>query len=349
MFNFLSGFWARARTQPIYILTVLFIITALFALYFFNDQISSRYAFLDIEKENNDKQESVDEVEDGTATAGSQETQTEQSEASSTSKKTTKSGSGSSSTSTGASQSTSGSSGSNDQGGSEAEVLSAYVAFYSDNQSDTDGEDQIHQATVNNILATGANPIFHAGDLMEDGTQNSLDRFNSVAATMLATRTFYGALGNNDRQVGDSSIPSPLFLANFSFPNNERWYSINTGNLHLVVLDSAFASGSATQLSWLQNDLASVASTSRITGVMYHHPTFASTLQSYFESLGVDFVIAGHIHTYSRSQVNGIYYFTNSGQPSLGYMTAKIFSNHAEFTTYNVSNSVVDSVSFTER
>ncbi len=106
------------------------------------------------------------------------------------------------------------------------ESISATVAFYSDSQTDTAEEEENHQRVVNNILATAANPIFHAGDLMEDGTEASWNYFLEATATLRSTRTFYAALGNNDRKVGDSSTPSPFWI-NFAFPNSGRWYSIN--------------------------------------------------------------------------------------------------------------------------
>lgn len=229
------------------------------------------------------------------------------------------------------------------------ESPSAVVAFYADNQSDTDEEDLNHQRVVTYILNSGANPVFHAGDLMEDGTQDSLDRFNTITATLRATRTFYAALGNNDREVGDPSTPSQLFLDNFVFPNNEQWYSVNYGNLHLIVLDSAFSSGSATQLNWLVSDLQSSNSQNKITGVMFHHPTFSSTISQRLIDNGADFVIAGHVHSYSHSVSNGINYFTLSGQPSLGYMIARVYSDTISFTVYNNGNGVIDTVEFNER
>jgi predicted MPP superfamily phosphohydrolase len=184
---------------------------------------------------------------------------------------------------------------------------------------------------------------------MEDGTQDSLNRFNTVTATLRASRTFYAALGNNDRAVGDSTTPSQLFLDNFTFPNNERWYSVNYGNLHMVVLDSAFASSSQTQLNWLANDLQSANSQNRITGVMFHHPTFASTISSYLINYGVDFVVSGHIHSYGHSVSNGINYFTLSGQSAIGYMVARIYESKVTITAYNTNNGLIESVEFVER
>jgi predicted phosphodiesterase/cell division protein FtsN len=229
------------------------------------------------------------------------------------------------------------------------ESPSAYVAFYADNQSDSDADDANHQRVVNYILNTGANPIFHAGDLMEDGTQDSLDRFNTVTSTLRSTRTFYAALGNNDRKVGDSSTPSQLFLDNFVFPNNERWYSVNYGNLHMIILDSAFAAGSSTQLAWLSSDLQSSNSQNRITGVIFHHPSFSSTVASYLVNYGADFIISGHLHSYNHYLTSGIDQFVLSGQPNIGYMTALVYSDKVKLTAYNSGNSVIQTVTINER
>jgi predicted phosphodiesterase len=229
------------------------------------------------------------------------------------------------------------------------ESPSAYVAFYSDNQSDSDADDLNHERVVTYILNSGANPIFHAGDVMEDGTQDSLDRFNAVTQTLRSTRTFYAALGNNDRVVGDSTTPSQLFLDNFSFPNNERWYSVNYGNLHMIVLDSAFASTSTTQLNWLSSDLQSSSSQDRITGVMFHHPTFSSTIASSLIDYGADFIISGHLHSYSHYTTSGIDQFVLSGQPNIGYMIGRVYSDEIKITVYNSSNSVIDTVTIEDR
>ncbi len=229
------------------------------------------------------------------------------------------------------------------------ETPSAYVVFYSDTQSDTTEEDQNHQRVVNYILATGANPVFHAGDIMEDGTQDSLNRFNTVTTTLRSTRIFYAALGNNDRVVGDSTTPSQLFLDNFTFPNNEKWYSVNYGNLHMVILDSAFSSASQTQINWLIADLQSSNSQNRITGVMFHHPTFSNTISQYLINYGVDFVISGHTHGYTHTVSNGINYFVLSGQPSIGYMKAMVYESRVEITTYNTNNVVIETGEFYKR
>lgn len=224
-----------------------------------------------------------------------------------------------------------------------------FVAFYADNQSDSDADDIRHQNVVNRILATSANPVIHAGDIMEDGTLDSWNRFLNIASPLLSARTFYAALGNNDRVVGDSGTPSSYFLDYFNFPNNERWYSVNSGNMHLVILDSAFDWDSADQLSWLESDLQSEASQSRITVVVYHHPTFTSVVDTRLINYGVDFVICGHIHAYSKNISNGIYFFTLPGGTSIGHATASIYSDHVIFKAYDQNGSLIESTQFNER
>lgn len=226
--------------------------------------------------------------------------------------------------------------------GDTEESLSSTVAIYADSQSDTDEDDQNHQRAVNYILNTSGNPVFHAGDLMEDGTLESLNRFNNVTATLRATRTFYAAIGNNERN-------SSLYFDNFTFPNNERWYSVNSGNLHVIILDSVYSASDPSQLSWLASDLQSAASQSRITCVIYHYPTFSSTIESTLENYGADFVVAGHYHSYAHSINDGINYFVTTGQPSIGYFLVKTYSTRAVVYVYNSSNSLVDTITINNR
>lgn len=258
--------------------------------------------------------------------------------------------SSSSESSTGDSTSQSSSS-SEDSGESEGSTpdTPTFVAFYADNQSDSDEDDARHQSVVDKIMATSANPVFHAGDLMEDGTSDSWNRFINIATPILSSKTFYAALGNNDRVVGDPTAPSPYYLDFFNFPGNEQWYSVDYGNLHMVVLDSAFSSGSATQLDWLASDLQSAESQNKVTGVMYHHPSFISTVNSYLTDYGADFVINGHIHTYSKSELGGVTYFSLPGGTSIGYALANIYSNSISITFYNNAGGTIATSSFSAR
>ena len=233
------------------------------------------------------------------------------------------------------------------------EPITAYVAFFADTQSDTDEDEARTQTVMGYILSKGANPVFHAGDLLEDGTQDSLDRFNRACFALCGARTFYAAQGNNERDFS-------LYFDNFSFPNNERWYSVNIGNLHMVVLDVAFSSvaaGSA-QYNWLASDLQSSESQNRITGVIFHHPPYGSggdtkglisTIVPLFRNYGVDFVISGHEHAYQKTEVDGVDYLITSGQTAIGYMTAEVYSSYATIRYYNSGNGLADTTTISAR
>jgi predicted phosphodiesterase len=338
--NFLFNFERRRLT---YSLLALFFVTAGTAVVFIcknADRLASYNFETDLLLDHKDDSSTVIQGTEGTQATDSSNPSTSTGKKSTTSSSTSSSGGG---TATGETPTSgSGSSGS-------GESLSSFVAFYTDNQSDTDEEDARHASVVEKILATGGNPIFHAGDLMEDGTADSLNRFNNVAGGLLASRSFYGALGNNDRNGGDTTTPSPLYLVNFSFPNNERWYSVNSGNLHLIVLDSAFGSSDPAQTAWLQNDLASSAATSRMVGVIFHHPTFYSTISSYLLNSGVDFVVSGHIHTYSHSDYSGLDLFTLPGGSSLGYATASVYSSYLTFRAYDTNGGLIEQTTVNNR
>ena len=125
------------------------------------------------------------------------------------------------------------------------------VAFYADSQSDSDEEDALHQSTVDAIISSGANPVFHAGDFLEDGTDDSWNRFNNVTSTLRSIRSFYAALGNNDRVDGDSSTANPHYANDLGLSDH---YAVTAGNLRLIVLDSAFSSAGA-QTGFLTTEL----------------------------------------------------------------------------------------------
>lgn len=238
-----------------------------------------------------------------------------------------------------------GQSGDGGNGGDDSNDLTAVVAFYADTQQDTDEEDTNHSRVADYLLGSAASSIFHAGDIMEDGTQASMDRFAAVTESLRAAKSFYPAFGNNDRAGGS---PSPILLDFFGKPTR---YSVNIGNLHLVVLDSAFESmapGSA-QYNWLASDLQSEAAKSRIVGIVFHHPSAASNISALLSENHVDFVVQGHLHSYSQSTSGGVYYFVCSGQPSIGYLLAYVYENNVVIKAYNSGNGVIGTYNIDNR
>ncbi len=121
------------------------------------------------------------------------------------------------------------------------------------------------------------------------------------------------SLGNHETYGNDLNT----YLARFTLPNNERWYSYNAGDLHLIALDSMspLTPGSP-QYEWLAADLAQAVQNPQIRWkIAYlHYPPFTSGMAHpndgaairthgvpLFDAYHVDLVLAGHEHNYERS------------------------------------------------
>lgn len=154
--------------------------------------------------------------------------------------------------------------------------------------------------------------------------------------SILATRAFFPVLGNHEYAQSppgvtgsDTNIPAG-YLNSFSLPvsgvaadDAERYYSFDSGNAHLVVIDSEnFENGApgdrlARMLAWLDADLAATTKTWRI--VFLHRTVFASgnhgtwgdypqnnrmrqQLVPILQNRGVQLAMFGHDHAYQRSK-----------------------------------------------
>jgi hypothetical protein len=126
-------------------------------------------------------------------------------------------------------------------------------------------------------------------------------------AQVINKQSFWPANGNKE-YYGDGA-----HWRIFSLPNNERWYSYDWGDAHILVLDSEqpYTPGSP-QYQFAESDLsANQAKTWRI--VVFHKPPFSSTsnnssaegAQTYlvplFEQQRVQLVLSGDSHNYERS------------------------------------------------
>lgn len=138
-----------------------------------------------------------------------------------------------------------------------------------------------------------------------------------------ATNRFWPSLGNHDWRAitctGDSC--SGPYFDYFTLPNNERYYQVDLGLVHLFAIDSDpdepdGRDENSVQASWLQDQLA--ASTSCYNIVYFHHAAYSSgphgsysTMQWPYSAWGADAVLSGHDHLYERLDVGGIPYFVN--------------------------------------
>lgn len=128
---------------------------------------------------------------------------------------------------------------------------------------------------------------------------------------------FFPALGNHDYYTDDAAP----YLAYFTLPGNERYYTFSRGPVDFFALDSDphepdGAGPTSRQAFWLKEQ------TSRARGawqIAYlHHPPFSSgphgsTLETQwpYREDGIDLVLAGHDHTYERFVLDGVTFLVN--------------------------------------
>jgi 3',5'-cyclic AMP phosphodiesterase CpdA len=184
---------------------------------------------------------------------------------------------------------------------------------------DTRTNHEDHRRVVKAILKADPEVVFHTGDLVDDGTRpDQWEIFDEITSELRRRAEFFPVLGNHEEN-------SNLYFNKFKLPDNERWYSVNRGGVHFIILDSC--SGieiDSEQYSWLESDLKISASSSFIVA-LFHHPPFSTgphtedemglrdTIVPLFERYDVDIVFSGHDHSYERSFYNGIYYIVSGG------------------------------------
>jgi len=210
--------------------------------------------------------------------------------------------------------------------------------------------------------------VFHTGDLVYNGNSNSAwSLFQQIMSPILDSSRFYPSFGNHE-------MHSAKMSDDFKVPNNGKWYSVNIGCIHFVVIDnySDFKKGSS-QYKWLVSDLAG-ASNYMFRVVVMHLPVYTSGphrtklkklrkhLVPLFEKYSVSVVFNGHVHCYERAFSNNIYYITTGGGGAplhskahdipesqifihnYNYCTLKIYNKNLEIQALDTNMRVIDEV-----
>lgn len=147
-----------------------------------------------------------------------------------------------------------------------------------------------------------------SGDMVELGpSQAEWDGWFDAMGEVFAENVVVPVHGNHE-------FLAVHHFAQFSLPNNEEWFSLRYGDLHLVVLNDTvgdLAHRSVDQVEYLDQAFSEHESGWQI--VSHHQPMYTvstrhrsnTDLREYWEPLydqyGVDLVVTGHNHLYERS------------------------------------------------
>jgi hypothetical protein len=214
--------------------------------------------------------------------------------------------------------------------------------------------------------------VLHAGDWVESDSESTYtSQWYNYSWTNIVNATsnmaFMGCIGNHE---GGASVWKKYHPYNFA-SGSRFYYSFDYGPVHVAVVDqyTSYTSGSA-QYNWLVNDLSNSSKPFKI--IVLHQPgwscngghsndgTVQNTIQPLCTQYGVQIVLGGHNHYYSRGLVSGVHHLTHggggaplytpaSGQPNIVTYTKSIAvgkvvisGNTLTCTTVNGSGSVID-------
>ena len=210
-----------------------------------------------------------------------------------------------------------------------ATVVSFYC--YGDTRTNIATHDLVAKKIMDeiNLNPNSQSFIVTSGDLVEQGdiesywTTQFFDPAYTNIQDMLSKLPYLTSMGNHEGQglLFGKYFPYPMYTS------GRYYYSFDYGPVHFTVLDqyTTYTSGSA-QYTWLENDLA--ASTKPWKIILDHEPGWTAfgasgthgnntSVQSLIQPLclkyGVQFVLSGHNHFYSRANVSNVMHITSGG------------------------------------
>ena len=178
------------------------------------------------------------------------------------------------------------------------------------------------------------------GDVIERPTDTYWSYWYSTMDSIAGKKPFIAATGNHEYLKGVIKVLDPRWTYSFSNPENSpkefagRSYVVNFKDLCYIVIDTDGIQGAVSlyrHRDWLKKVLSTCDKKWKI--VMMHHPVYSVregrnnfyvryTFKPLFEAYGVDLVLQGHDHGYSRIttktknlQKRGPVYIVSSSSP----------------------------------
>lgn len=202
---------------------------------------------------------------------------------------------------------------------------SVKMLAYGDTRSQPDRHDEVNAAMIEAYTddpdyqtITLLSGDWTSGDSESDWTSQFFGRTRANSMEMQANMPIAGCRGNHEGGAGNYGKYWP-----YPYESGGMYWSFDYGPVHIAIVDqyAGYRTGS-TQLTWLENDLAT--STARWKFILLHAPGWSAGshgdagdvrtyIQPLCETYGVSIVFAGHNHNYARAMVNGVAHVTTGG------------------------------------
>ena len=206
------------------------------------------------------------------------------------------------------------------------------IITYGDSRSNP----EMHRKIAELVAKEAPDFVLHSGDIVGDGRKRELwkPQFFDPIKPYASEIPLYPVLGNHERNA-------VYYYAFYSLNNNEAWWSMDYGPVHIIGLDSNQPGEVGTeQYQWLKQDLEAHKD-AKWKIAMFHHPLFNAhhdrpiyeyrwSWHPLFQEFGVDLVINGHDHYYARTlpigqaaqEQHGVTYIISAGGGAPLYPTA---------------------------
>ncbi len=210
-----------------------------------------------------------------------------------------------------------------------ADATNVKFFMYGDTRTNGGSHNSVAGQMVSAYTADAAyqTMVLHAGDWVESDAEATWTsqwynytwtNIANIAANMPLMGTIGNHEGNGNCPVFEKYRPFPFVAAPADY------FSFDYGPVHVAVVDQYTAYiNPSTQYTWLHNDLANSTKPWKI--IVLHQPGWScagghdndTNVQDYIQPLcvdhGVQIVLAGHVHYYSRAVVSGVQHVTSGG------------------------------------
>ena len=164
------------------------------------------------------------------------------------------------------------------------------------------------RAVANLTRSQGAEYLLMLGDNCY-GTSSIASQIDTNYSAEHKAGKIWPVVGNHDYDDPCGGGAAAGYYAYFVLPNNERYYDIVKGPVHLFAVNSYKEVDGLTPTSvqgqWLKQKLAASKAPWKV--VYFHHAPYSSgsskgtaTMRWPFEAWGADLVLSGHDHVYER-------------------------------------------------
>jgi len=199
------------------------------------------------------------------------------------------------------------------------------VSFEDDNSTekiivfgDTRSNYTTHNKIVNLIDNEEPDMVIHTGDMINVDTQIQTQfLFMIVENKLWDNAEFFATRGNHEES-------KDIFNFLFRTPDDKTYYSFDRMGIHFIILDvpwhNQVMNDEAKQLEWLKKDLTANKGKPKIVAMHAPMETTGKYSKFYLEGLHELFLendviatVSAHVHSYERSDRDGIQYIVTAG------------------------------------